>query len=410
MAGALVVAGRLLGSTELFVLGAVAGALVLGAALFTGLVRLRVDVARELHPPRVHAGSPSRVDLRVENLGTRRSPVLNLRDEVSGTRGAELTVGPLPPGGVARAAYRLPTDRRGVLRIGPLSVVFGDPFGFTRLVMPASGTSELTVYPHVDEVPPIPQTTGNDPLAGAEHPNALGRTGEDFYALRHYVVGDDLRRVHWPATARHDELMVRQDELPWQGRATVVLDVRSSTHTAESLEVAVSAAASLVTASARREDLIRLVGSDGTDSGFAAGQSHIEAILEYLAGVEASPDLTYPRVLDRLSRGQTGGALVAVLGAAPPEDVESLLRLRRRFGSVVVLPVHPSAGDPSIPAPEAGATAGVHPITSSTPFPSTWTDLVGARGGRRMARRVPVATDEDQGDEDRWALHARLLP
>ncbi len=70
-------------------------------------------------------------------------------------------------------------------------------------------------------------TTGNDPLAGAEHPNALGRGGEDFYALRHYVVGDDLRRVHWPSTARHDELMVRQDELPWQGRATVLVDVRA---------------------------------------------------------------------------------------------------------------------------------------------------------------------------------------
>ena len=77
---------------------------------------------------------------------------------------------------------------------------------------------------------PLPQTHGRDPHAGAEHPNAVARSGEDFYALRPYVVGDDLRRVHWPSTARHDELMVRQDELPWQGRATVLLDVRRGAH------------------------------------------------------------------------------------------------------------------------------------------------------------------------------------
>ena len=44
--------------------------------------------------------------------------------------------------------------------------------------------------------------------------------------------------------------MVRQDELPWQGRATVLVDVRSSTNTAESLELVISAAASIVTANA----------------------------------------------------------------------------------------------------------------------------------------------------------------
>jgi uncharacterized protein (DUF58 family) len=350
------------------------------------------------------------VDLRVENLGGRRSPVLALRDEVSGTRGANLSVGPLSPGGVVRAAYRLPTDRRGVLRVGPLAVIFGDPFGLTRLTMPASGTSELTVYPHVDEVPPIPQTTGNDPLAGADHPNALGRSGEDFYALRQYVVGDDLRRVHWPATARHDDLMVRQDELPWQGRATVLLDLRSDTHTAMSLEVAISAAASLVVASARREDLIRLVTSDGTDSGFAAGQGHIEAILEHLAGVEASPGLAYPRVLDRLARGHNGGALVAVLGQTRREDLDAILRLRRRYGAVHLVVVHPSAGDPSLPGPApAPPIPGTITVSSAASFPTAWAAVAGPTVGRRPTIRRPMAARpvEDDEDDDRWAGRRR---
>src|SRR5262249_12632635 len=162
----------LVGSLELFLLGATAGALVLVTVAYIGLTKLRIAVDRELHPPRVHAGAPSRVDLRVENQGPRRSPVLGLRDAVSGTRCANLLVGPWEPGGVVRAAYRLPTERRGILEIGPLQVTLSDPFGLTQLSMTASGVSELTVYPHVDDIAPVPQTTGNDPMAGAEHPNA----------------------------------------------------------------------------------------------------------------------------------------------------------------------------------------------------------------------------------------------
>ena len=52
--------------------------------------------------------------------------------------------------------------------------------------------------------------------------------GEDFFTLREYQQGDDLRRVHWPSSAKRDELMIRQLEMPWQSRALVVLDPGSA--------------------------------------------------------------------------------------------------------------------------------------------------------------------------------------
>ncbi len=81
-------------------------------------------------------------------------------------------------------------------------------------------------------------------------------------------MGDDLRRVHWPSTARRDELTVRQDERHQQGRTTVLLDVRRAVHTDVSFERAVSAAASLLVAATVRGDEVRLVATDGTDSGY----------------------------------------------------------------------------------------------------------------------------------------------
>ncbi len=344
---------------------------------------LSIDVARELHPPRVHAGTPSRIDLRVRNLGRLRAPVLNLRDGVSGTHGANLIVPPLAAEGVARAAYRLPTERRGILTVGPLEVMLSDPFGLTNVTMQASGVSELTVYPHIDDIAPVPQTTGNDPMAGAEHPNALGRNGEDFYALRQYVVGDDLRRVHWPSTARHDELMVRQDELPWQGRATVLLDVRSSTNNAESIELVISAGASIVTANARRQDLVRLVSTDGGDSGFAAGHPHVESILEHLASVAPTNEANYRRVIDRLARSSTGGALVVVVALMPGAELEQLVRLRNRFGSLRIVQFDPSSWGSTGPGRLHGShTRGHHPCDRGPPL---------RRGVERGGRHAPAS-------------------
>ena len=205
------------------------------------------------------------------------------------------------------AAYRLPTDRRGIVSIGPLQVVVSDPFGLVDLATPAAPEVQLTVLPHVDVVTPLPYTAAHDPQAGIRQLNALGRTGEEFYALRPFAVGDDLRRVHWPQSARVDELLIRQNEEPWQGRTTVVLDTREATHRGESLEVAVSAAASVVAATTRRQDLVRLVTTAGYDSDFAPGQDHVQALMEHLAVVPTSSGADLGQAIDVLQRRSSGG-------------------------------------------------------------------------------------------------------
>jgi uncharacterized protein (DUF58 family) len=284
------------------------------------------------------------------------------------------------------AAYRLPTERRGLVRIGPLDVLVGDPFGLTNLATVAAPAVEITVYPHVDAIEPLPYTTGHDPLAGARRPNSLGRTGEDFYALRPYAVGDDLRRIHWPSSARHDELLVRQHELPWQGRTTVLLDLRKAAHAGDSLEVAVSAAASIVAATARRHDLIRLVTSAGSDSDFAPGSDHVEAIMEHLAVVPASHTGSLRRSIEMLARRSNGGAVVVILAEVPAEDLRAATTLRSRYGSLTIVQVDRSAWDRSAPVGPAPDGAVLR-VTRDAPFASTWNTYVRSAG---RLRRPPA--------------------
>jgi uncharacterized protein (DUF58 family) len=384
-AAVLLVGGRFLGKLELFSLGVIATVLLLCSAILVHLARLDLEVGRVLHPSKVHVGTPSRVEVAVRNLRSTRTPVLRLRDPVSGTRGADLLVPPLTKGQRAVAAYRLPTDRRGIVRVGPLDVVVVDPFGLVQVATSGAPAVQLTVLPHVDDINPLPYTSAHDPQAGVRQLNALGRTGEEFYALRPYVVGDDLRRVHWQSSARLDELVVRQNELPWQGRTTVLLDLRDAAHEGESIEVAVSATASVVMATARRQDLLRLVTTDGSDSGFGAGGDHLSAAMEHLAVVQTSRGGSLSRTLQQLTQRSGGGSLVAVVADVPADDLRALQSLRTRYGSVTIVHLDRSAWDPRAPVGTAPDSRVLH-VTRDAPFAAAWNAYVrAAQGGRGRA-------------------------
>src|SRR5205085_267678 len=106
-----------------------------------------------------------------------------------------------------------------------------------------------------------------------------------------YKQGDDLRRVHWPSVARTGRLMIRQEETPWRGRTTVVVDLRADVHDADSFEDVLSAAASVLLAGGAQNGLVRLVTTGPFDSGFGAGRVFLDHLLEILALAHPQEDL-----------------------------------------------------------------------------------------------------------------------
>lgn len=328
-------AGRALGLVELIVIGTGLVLLSLGAVVLVRILAPQLSIARSVHPSRVTAGSASRVELVVTNDARRASPVAAVLDDVSGTAGARLLIGPVAPGAEATAAYRLPTGHRGIVDIGPLRIETTDPFGLASRVRVVGLDTELTVLPRIVRLLPLPFSLGNDPLAGAEAPNNLGRGGEDFSALRPYVIGDDMRRVHWPSSARAGELVVRQDEQPWQGRVTVVLDSRRAGADADRFEDMVSAAASIVTASRHRGDLVRLISTGGLDTGFLSGHAQLDALMEHLAVIERSSTGTLIDSLGTISKG--AGTIVAVIGDIPQPDLDAIVAARPHASGLAIV-------------------------------------------------------------------------
>ena len=206
----------------------------------------RIAVGRQLTPPQVPAGDAARVDLEIVNRGRRSSPLLRLHDTVTGTRGVALSIAPLPRnGGSTRGAYRLPTTTRGVIQLGPVRIDDIDPLGLARWSHHIPNTLRLIVHPPIEVLPARRVPSGDDPLLGEELRQSLGLSDEEFDGLRPYSPGDDLRRVHWPSSARQDELQVRQFRPPRHGRLTVLIDTRPPGDRSQALDITTSIAGSL---------------------------------------------------------------------------------------------------------------------------------------------------------------------
>ncbi|MDW3179728.1 MAG: DUF58 domain-containing protein [Acidimicrobiia bacterium] len=333
-----VVAGRVLGLVELYVVGAILLSLSILAVVVAVMRPIRVGVGRTVAPARLHVGSVGRVELAVRN-GSTKAPVMQLTDNVEGTAGAQLFVSPLKPDEVTRAAYKLPTERRGIVRVGPVDFVAHDPFGLAVRRFTAPSVGQLVVYPEVVALPAAPPSPATERRSMSDTPEFLGGRSEEFHALRPYVPGDDIRRINWASSARHDDLIVREDEAPTQNHLTVLLD-NAALNTGPAVDKAASVAASLVSSMRNRSDPFRLLTVDGQDTGFVLGTAGVEQALSILAIVDhVSPTQTSAVPLD------AQGAVVVVTTASPTVARSALVS----FGRIMFITLEPSAWDSSLP-------------------------------------------------------------
>jgi uncharacterized protein (DUF58 family) len=325
-AAGLVVGSYLLGAVELLALAVVAVAVVAGGAAWLAFGS-GVDLAmtRRVRPPRLQVGGEGRIDLTMENRASRATPLLTATDWFDeGRRAARFLVPPLAPGATARAAYRIPTRRRGRYQVGPLVVRASDPFGLTRRALAEVGETDVLVRPRIHEIV-APVAVGSRVSSDADavaRRSVVSDLGDEFLTLRDYELGDDLRRVHWRSTARTGELMIRQDEARWRSRAAIVLDVHPDGHDVESFELAVEATASVVARLVRLQRRVEVITSAGTVLGTGGDPRH--DVLDRLATVAADRDDRLATVLEHLRSHRRVDLVVAVLGRVGTDVTRAL--------------------------------------------------------------------------------------
>ncbi|MDP8959242.1 MAG: DUF58 domain-containing protein [Actinomycetota bacterium] len=352
------------GEGELLLLGVF---LILGVALALAVVlagRSTVVLARRVSPNVVHEGQQAVVEVSLANQGQSLRD-LAVQDEVAGLGSARFVAARLPRAEPVTARYEVACRSRGVYRVGPVSVTVSDPLGLAETGGRLGAADRLVVYPAVEDLEGLPSVRGRDPSHQAVRPHFSHRGGEDFFTLREYQMGDDLRLVHWRSSAKQDELMIRQLEVPWQARALVFLDARASAYRSPAaFEKAVQGAASVVRHLHRLGFAIDLwAGSTGATQ---EDGDRYRSAMEVLATVQPVDALDLRGSAARLRRESGGGAMVMVTGMPDAEDVGAFLLLSRDFGSLLVMAVAEVEGASLVEFQRAGA------VTVAVPPQGAW--------------------------------------
>ena len=407
-AGVLLLVGAwLAGQRDLLRVAVLLLVLPLLAVLLVSRTRYRLSCARGVQPARVPVDEVATAVVRLENVSRLPSGLLLVEDAVPDALGSSprFVLDRMEAGGHREVTYPLRSARRGRWTVGPVRVRLVDPFGLVRLPRSFHATDTVVVTPRVVPLPVV-EVGGAWTGTGESRARSVASSGEDDVVPRGYRHGDDLRRVHWRATARAGELMVRQEERPWRSRATIVLDCRRPAHRGtgphSSFEAAVSVAASAAVHLLRRGYAVRIVDADGRSLATEEVDGDLEGhLLDALAVVD-TVDGSVGGLGAALRRQVGDGLLVAVLGDLGLADVERVARLRQGAGTglAVVLDVGSweSRGDREATTARAAAAAALLVASgwratvgeASVPVATTWSALGGGAGTPGAVPRVPT--------------------
>ncbi len=320
---------------------AVGAFLLLAVGIGVPYVRMaapKVAVNRRLTPFQVHDGD--RAVVEVSLITARRVFQVSVEDHVHGLGSAHFVADRVEPNQPMLARYEILCRPRGIYLVGPAEVRVHDPLGLSESGGMAGTPDRLVVYPTVEDLAGLPLGRGQDPTVNSSKASFANQGGDDFFTLREYQHGDDLRKVHWPSTAKRDELMIKQLEMPWQSRALVVFDPRRANHaTRESFEQAVRGAASVVRHLFASGYTPTLWTGRGNGTVASSPESYALA-LEELAVVQPDEDLDLPISVAKLRRrGIAGGVMVLVTGPPDDADLGAFRVLSRDFYRTVVMSV-----------------------------------------------------------------------
>lgn len=247
-----------LGWDEMAVLAALC-LLLLGIAALFMLGSTNIAVTMSVEPPRVTVGEAVAGDIEVTNKA--RTPLLPVLLELPvGAGGVGFDLPALLPNARHSEIFVVPTERRGVIEVGPVTTARGDALGLFRRDVTWSEVTEIFVHPKVTPLEPLGAGLMRD-LEGHAAEN-ISMSDLAFHALREYVPGDDLRHVHWRSSAKHGQLLVRQFLDTRRSHLNTVVDAQLAMYSSEDdYELAISVAGSL---------LVRAI-LDGFDATFLSG-------------------------------------------------------------------------------------------------------------------------------------------
>ena len=263
--------------------------------------------------------------------------------------------------------------KRGVYRSGIVKLVSQDPFGLFRLRRDFVDPNPYIVFPAVEALPDLDARFAGLP-SDSRATKHWEQITTDVSSIRPYVEGDSMRRIHWPYTARMNELMVKEFDMGLSAEAWVLLDMHHLSHYGIELddvnnteELAVTVAASIVNRLMDQSMPVGLAANGDQEHIFRPDSSPEQRgrLMETLSEVRALGQVTLQEFIYGVgSHLNQFNALTVVTASVETQWVASLTHLRRQGIEVsVVLVDRSSFGSPTnMSVPIEALSANLIPV------------------------------------------------
>ena len=276
-----------------------------------------------------------------------------------------------------RWRVHLRCEDRGFYYLGPSHLGSGDLFGLFHCHETREQQDVLVVYPRLYSLEEMGLPT-KEPFGDTRASLRIFQDPSRTIGVRDYDAADPLKRVHWKATARRQELQVRVYEPTTCLQLLICLNLVTLPYewqgsNPELLEQAISVAASLAGYGAGEKYQVGLIANgcwplSDQPLKVLPGRSpyQLTHILEALAAVSPMPTARLPDLLLKESaRLPWGATLLVVTGVLGDELTEAMLRLSNAGRRVVLLsldPTQPAEELPGIRCYRLASRPGEEPI------------------------------------------------
>jgi len=363
------VAARVIAGTAMY-LFAYGALLMVVISLVIAPRKLRLTGERAGLFPRAQQGD--RLDVEVRLSAQRRVGSFMLEEQVPERLGTKVRVpiSKLSSGSTVSHHYGLRCTRRGVYQVGPLVAVASDPLGLAERETVVAEPFELLVHPRVELVSDRPLTRQYEDPPIRPPVSKPWPSGLEFYGMREYVPGDDLRRIVWRASARTGKVMVREAEQGITDRITIMLDTNRGVHSrdeeglSESFEAGVSVAASLGVRHLREGYEVRMECNGGPLTRKLRGAASQLMLLDGLARVELDREPLSKMIMRMVASSQRDAHNILItprLGALEAGQLRLLLKTGVSILAVALLWDEEDTSTVAVAASLGCQVVGVHP-------------------------------------------------
>ncbi|HXF82054.1 MAG TPA: DUF58 domain-containing protein [bacterium] len=254
---------------------------------------------------------------------------------------------------------------RGYFPLGPARLRSGDVFGFTVRGRDLEHTDHLLVYPRLVPLAAL-GLPALHPRGDVTAPRAVLDDPTRVVGARPYAPTDPLRRIHWKATARTQQLRSKLFEPTSAHRLAVFLNLDTLGRYAEYrgfvravLELNILTAASIAAWAIDQGYLTGLYANGYLPRGLrwirippSSGPEHLAQMLEALAQVFPTPVMPLGDLLQLEASALPWGTTAVVVTAVTDASLQAGLgRLLDAGHAAVVILVGDDAAPPALPVP-----------------------------------------------------------